>query len=73
MFKHISQIHWLNYLQVINMLTEYMRHKEGTSLDPDMLHKFESLVRVSDSTEEVESNIRDLLSNLSSLSLNSSS
>jgi len=59
--------------QVISMLTEYMRHKEGPSMDTEMLNKFESLVRVSDSSEQVENNIRDLLSNLSSLDISSSS
>uniref|UniRef100_A0A1B6F4M5 Uncharacterized protein n=2 Tax=Cuerna arida TaxID=1464854 RepID=A0A1B6F4M5_9HEMI len=60
--------------QVISMLTEYMRQKEGAErIDPDVLNKFESLVRISDSNEEVESNIRDLLNNLSSLSLSGSS
>lgn len=60
-------------IQVISMLTEYMRRKEGPSLDAELLNKFESLVRVSDSSEQVESNIRDLLSNLSSLDISSSS
>uniref|UniRef100_A0A1B6MV79 Uncharacterized protein n=1 Tax=Graphocephala atropunctata TaxID=36148 RepID=A0A1B6MV79_9HEMI len=56
--------------QVIMMLTEYMKRKEGAErIDPELLNKFESLVRVSDSSEQVESNIRDLLNNLSSLSL----
>ncbi|KAG8274130.1 ankyrin repeat domain-containing protein 54-like [Homalodisca vitripennis] len=56
--------------QVISMLTEYMNQKKGADhIDPDVLNKFEALVRISDSNEQVESNIRDLLNNLSSLSL----
>lgn len=58
--------------QMIVMLKDHMKQKEGSSIDPDLLDKFENLLRTSESTEQVDNGIRDILTNLSSLSLASS-